>query len=65
MVAVSRRTRATERTEMGRDAVGEIRTYERRDGLTTFMLRFRAYGRRENVTLGTEAEGWSYRRAEI
>ena len=50
---------------MGRDAVGEIRTYERRDGLTTFMLRFRAYGRRENVTLGTEAEGWSYRRAEI
>ena len=50
---------------MARDAVGEIRIYERRDGLTTFMLRFRAYGRRENVTLGTEADGWSYRRAEI
>jgi hypothetical protein len=50
---------------MGRDAAGESRTYERRDGLTTFMLRFRAYGRREHVALGTEADGWSYRRAEI
>jgi hypothetical protein len=59
------RDRASERSEMGRDAVGEIRTYECRDGLTTFRLRFRAYGRRENVTLGTEAEGWSYKRAEI
>ncbi|HEX5980683.1 MAG TPA: hypothetical protein VFY52_06300, partial [Thermoleophilaceae bacterium] len=50
---------------MGREAAGEIRIYERRDGLTTFMLRFRAYGRREHVALGTEADGWSYRRAEI
>jgi hypothetical protein len=50
---------------MGREAAGEIRIYERRDGLTAFMLRFRAYGRREHVALGTEADGWSYKRAEI
>jgi integrase len=50
---------------MGRDAVGQIRIYERKDGLTTFMLRFRAHGQRQHLTLGSEAEGWSYKRAEI
>jgi integrase len=31
---------------------------------TTFALRFRAYGARRYVTLGTEAAGWSQQRAE-
>jgi integrase len=32
--------------------------------LTTYSLRVRAYGRREVVTLGTDAAGWTYRKAE-
>ncbi len=43
---------------------GQIRMHERKDGLTTFSLRVRAYGRREVVTLGTDAHGWTYRKAE-
>jgi len=31
----------------------------------TFGLRFRAYGQREYVTLGTSAEGWTRPRAEV
>jgi integrase len=31
---------------------------------TTYALRFRAYGKREYVTLGTKAEGWTRRKAE-
>jgi hypothetical protein len=38
--------------------------HERKDGLTTYSLRVRAYGRREVVTLGTDADGWTYRKAE-
>jgi len=43
---------------------GQIRTHERKDGLTTYSLRVRAYGRREVVTLGTDADGWTCRNAE-
>jgi len=43
---------------------GQIRTHERKDGLTTYSLRVRAYGRREIVTLGTDADGWTMRKAE-
>ena len=38
--------------------------HERKDGLTTYSLRVRAYGRREIVTLGTDADGWTMRKAE-
>ena len=43
---------------------GQIRTHDRKDGLTTYSLRVRAYGRREVVTLGTDADGWTMRKAE-
>ncbi len=43
---------------------GQIRTHERRDGKITYSLRVRAYGRREVVTLGTDADGWTLRKAE-
>jgi hypothetical protein len=43
---------------------GQIRTHDRKDGPTTYSLRVRAYGRREVVTLGTDAEGWTMRKAE-
>jgi integrase len=35
-----------------------------RDGVTTFALRFTAYGRRRYVTLGTSQEGWTPSDAE-
>ena len=43
---------------------GQIRTHDRKDGLTTYSLRVRAYGRREVVTLGTDADGWTMHKAE-
>ena len=43
---------------------GQIRMHERKDGLTTYSLCVRAYGRREVVTLGTDADGWTMRQAE-
>lgn len=43
---------------------GQMRTHHRKDGLTTYSLRVRAYGRREVVTLGTDADGWTMRKAE-
>ena len=43
---------------------GQIRTHDRKGGLTTYSLRIRAYGRREVVTLGTHADGWTMRKAE-
>ena len=43
---------------------GQIRTHDRKDGLTTYSLRVRAYGRREVVTLGADADGWTMRKAE-
>ncbi len=49
---------------MEKRAQGQIRTHERQDGKVTYSLRVRAYGRREVVTLGTDADGWTYRTAE-
>ena len=43
---------------------GQIRTHERHDGKVTFSLRVRAYGRREVVALGTDADEWTLRKAE-
>ena len=42
---------------------GQVLEFERTGG-RTFALRFRAYGRRRYLTLGTVEEGWSRRRAE-
>ena len=43
-------------------ATGEV-LERRRDGSVVYALRFRAYGKRRYLTLGTKAEGWSHTRA--
>src|SRR5829696_6609926 len=48
---------------MPRPATGQEVELERESG-TTFALRFRAYGNREYVTLGTKAQGWNRTKAE-
>ncbi len=47
---------------MSRPASGQVIERAAAGGLT-FALRFRAYGRREYITLGTVAEGWTRTRA--
>jgi integrase len=47
---------------MARAAKGEVIVHERRSG-RTFALRFRAYGKRRYLTLGTAEEGWTRRKA--
>jgi integrase len=49
---------------MEKRARGEIRVHERRDGQVTYSLRFRVNGKREILTLGTDTEGWTFRKAE-
>jgi len=48
---------------MGRTATGQVLE---RDGVrgTTYALRFRAYGRRRYVTLGSARDSWNRKRAE-
>ncbi len=48
---------------MPRPATGSVAERQRKDH-TIFALRFRAYGKREYVTLGTDLEGWSREKAE-
>jgi integrase len=48
---------------MPRASTGQVVVRERKDG-RVFALRFRAYGERQYVTLGTDAEGWTPKRAE-
>jgi integrase len=48
---------------MARPATGQVIFDERRVS-PVFALRFRAYGQRQYVTLGTVAEGWTRERAE-
>jgi integrase len=48
---------------MARKASGQVVELDRKRG-RTFALRFRAYGRRHYLTLGTVEEGWSRQRAE-
>ncbi len=48
---------------MPRPATGQVIVDERRRS-ATFGLRFRAYGKREYVTLGTAGEGWTRAKAE-
>lgn len=48
---------------MARPATGQVVVNKRRRS-PTFAIRFRAYGRREYVTLGTAAEGWTRAKAQ-
>jgi len=50
---------------MARPPTGELRIHRRRDGATTYSLRFRVEGKRHNVRLGSDEEGWTQRRAEV
>lgn len=49
---------------MARPAVGQVVVRQRKT-VRVFALRFRAYGKREYVTLGTDADGWTAQRAEV
>jgi len=49
---------------MERGARGEVRVHERVDGRRTYSLRFRINGKRQCLTLGTDADGWNQRWAE-
>lgn len=49
---------------MARQATGSVVERRRSDG-RVFALRFRAYGRRHYVTLGSERDGWTRRKADI
>jgi integrase len=49
---------------MARPATGQVVCDERRVS-PVFALRFRAYGRREYVTLGSVTDGWTQERAEL
>src|SRR3954447_14267359 len=46
-------------------ATGQLVTYGRKDGLTSWYLRVRAYGKRHRINLGTELDGWTEARARI
>lgn len=48
---------------MARRATGQVLERER-DGGRVFALRFRAYGKRRYVTLGSSADGWTRKKAE-
>ncbi len=46
-------------------ATGQVLSHQRKDGLTSWYLRVRAYGGRHRVNLGTELDGWTEPRARI
>jgi integrase len=48
---------------MARQATGQVVVRERTAG-RVYAIRFRAYGERQYVTLGTDADGWDRQRAE-
>lgn len=49
---------------MARPATGQTLERGSKGGEVTFALRFRAYGKREYLTLGTKTEGWTREKAE-
>ncbi len=49
---------------MEKRARGEIRVHERNDGTLTFSIRFRGNRKRHSITLGTNKDGWTWRKAE-
>lgn len=52
------------RSTGGRKPTGQVIERQSQDGATTYSIRFRAYGSRRRMTLGTAAEGWTRERAE-
>jgi hypothetical protein len=48
---------------MSDQATGQVLELDRKGG-RTFALRFRAYGKRRYLRLGTADEGWTRRKAE-
>ena len=48
---------------MTKRASGQVLEFDREGG-RTFALRFRAYGKRRYLTLGTVEQGWSRPKAE-
>lgn len=57
-------TQSDQEVDMEKRARGEVRVYQRVDGRRTYSLRFRVKGKRQSLTLGTDADGWDERRAE-
>ena len=49
---------------MPRPSTGQVLERRRADGTRVYALRFRAYGERRYITLGSSAEGWSRARAQ-
>jgi hypothetical protein len=49
---------------MPRPATGQVVERKTRSGVTSFGLRFRAYGERRYLTLGYSSEGWTRGRAD-
>jgi len=62
--SASRADSTSQEVWMEKRASGEIRVHERKDGQVTYSLRFRVNGKREVLTLGTDTEGWTDRKAE-
>src|SRR5947209_1181052 len=62
--SASRADLTSQEARMDKRARGEIRVHERRDGQVTYSLRFRVNGKRESLTLGTDTDGWTFRKAE-
>ena len=62
--AAYRASPSDQEVDMEKRARGEIRVHERVDGRRTYSLRFRVNGKRQSLTLGTDADGWNERRAE-
>ena len=58
-------TPSARRTPPDTRASGQVLTYERKDGLTSWYLRVRADGSRHRINLGTELDGWTQARARI
>jgi hypothetical protein len=50
---------------MARQATGQVVIRERAHGRRVYGLRFRAYGERQYVTVGSDADGWTRERAEV
>lgn len=49
---------------MPRPATGQV-VYDKRRKQPVYGLRFRAYGKRHYLTLGTKQEGWNHEKAEV
>jgi integrase len=54
----------TQKVNMEKRARGEIRVRERLSGELNYTIRFRAEGKRHSLSLGTDRDGWTYRKAE-